>query len=143
MTAKQYLSRLSKIQLHIEKLTAEVEAMRTRLESPFMLNTSEKVQSSIGGDRFAELVATIVDAEQKRQEELLRYQVMRDRIVDQILALDNEQQARLLYDHYVVCKPLTDIAEEYHYNYYWVCHLHGLALQSFTEKYKDRKQPQV
>ena len=39
--------------------------------------------------------------------------------------------------------PLKDIAEEYHYNYYWICHVHGLALKSFSEKYKDRKQPQL
>ena len=143
MTAKQYLSTLAKIQLHIEKLTAEVEGMRARLESPAMLNSSEKVQSSVEGDRFAGLVAQIVDAERERQEKLLRYQVMRDRIVSEILSLDNEQYSRVLYDHYVACKPLKDIAEEQHYNYYWVCHIHGLALQSFSEKYKDRKQPQL
>lgn len=143
MTAKQYLSGLAKIQLHIEKLTAEVEAMRTRLESPTMLSTSEKVQSSIEGDRLSALVAQIVDADRRRQEQLLRYQVMRDKIVEQILGLENEQQARLLYDHYVACKPLKDIADEYHYNYYWICHLHGQALQTFSEKYKDRKQPQL
>lgn len=143
MTAKQYLSGLARIQLHIEKLTAEVEEMRARLEAPAMLKTSERVQSSVEGDRLSELVAQIVDADRKRQEELLKYQIMRDNIVTQILGLEDTQQARLLYDHYVEQKPLKDIAEEYHYNYYWICHVHGLALKSFSEKYKDRKQPQL
>lgn len=143
MTAKEYLRRLGRLQLNIEKLTAEIEARRARLEAPAMPNLSEKVQSSIGGDRFADAIAHIVDAEIERQQKILAYEAERDRIVEQILDLEDARQARLLYDHYVLGKPLKDLAREYSYDYYWLCHLHGQALQTFSEKYKDRKQPQL
>ncbi len=143
MTAKEYLRKLGKLQLNIEKLTAEIEARRSRLEAPAMPNLSEKVQSSIGGDRFADAIAHIVDAEKERQQKILAYETERDQIVNEILGLDDARQARILYDHYVLGKPLKVLAREYSYDYHWLCHLHGRALQTFSEKYKEHNKTQL
>ena len=63
MTAKQYLKRLGSLQLNIEKLTAEIAARRARLENPSLKISSDRVQSSVGGDKFADAIAALVDME--------------------------------------------------------------------------------
>lgn len=134
MTAKQYLKRLGSLQLNIEKLTAEIAARRARLENPSLKISSDRVQSSVGGDKFADAIAALVDMEREQQQKVLQYEAERSRAVELILSMENERQARLLYDHYVEGKPLKALAREYAYNYHWLCHLHGQALRSFEKK---------
>lgn len=135
MTVKQYLRQLSKLQTNIDILSSELEERRTRLESTAAPPLGDKVQTSPGGDRFADAIAAMADKDIQRRELIYIYEELRARIVDQILALDNELQQRVLYERYVHGKQLRVIALELHYSYDRICHVHGEALISFAKKH--------
>lgn len=138
MTVKQYLRQLARLAQHINILTDEVEERRTRLTSAAMPSLGEKVQSSPQGDRFADMIAALADKDLQRQEQIYCYEVIRDRIVDEILGLDNDVHQAILYRRYVRQESLRQIAAELHYEYKYLCRLHGLALINFRMTYSDK-----
>lgn len=137
MTAKQYLRQLSKLELNIRILTDELEERRTRLTSTAAPPLGDKVQSSPRGDAFAAALAALADKDLQRTELIYTYEILRERIVEQILGLDNVVQSRVLYDRYVQGKRWDDIAEELYYSRQHVCRIHGSALVEFAKKYSD------
>jgi len=136
MTAKQYLRQLSKLQHRIDILKDEIDERRTRLESSAAPELGDKVQSSPNSDRFAEAIAILADKDLQRQELIYIYEQMRDKIVDQILELENDQYSKVLYERYVRCKRWDLIADEMHYSIQRVFQLHGNALVTFSQKFK-------
>lgn len=137
MTAKQYLRQLSKLELNIKILTDELEERRTRLTSTAAPALGDKVQSSPRGDAFAAAVAALADKDRKRTEMIYVYEQMRDRIVEQILGLDNVTQSQVLYERYVRRQSLRVIADEMVYSYDRICHIHGEALVAFSKRFLD------
>lgn len=137
MTAKQYLRQLSKLQQNIRILSEEIEERRTRLTSTAAPTLGDRVQSSPKADAFATAMAILADKDLERQELIYVYEDMRDKIVDQILELENVAQQRVLYERYVHGKALKVIAVEMSYSYDRICHIHGEALISFTKRHVD------
>lgn len=135
MTAKQYLQQLRRIAGHIAVLQEEIIRCRSRLESTTLNITGDRVQTSIGGDRFADQVASLADKEQVYVDMLEEYETLRQRIVAKILGMDNPVYSRLLYARYVQGRTLASIADENAYSYDRMRHIHGEALQAFAEKY--------
>ena len=137
MTAKQYLRQLSRIELNIQILSEEIERRRTKLESTTVATDNERVQTSGFGDRFAEMIAALADKEHQQEDLLYIYQTMRDKIVEQIRDLDNSLYASILYLRYVQEESMRDISEKMHYEYKYLCRLHGKALMAFSVAYPD------
>lgn len=137
MTTKQYLLQLPKLQMRIKILQEEIETRRTALTSTTAPVLGDRVQTSPGGDKFADMIARLADKEIQLKDMTDIYVEMRDKIVLQILGLDNELYMRILYDRYVKGKLLRTIAKDMCYSYDWVRHAHGYALQSFWTAYKD------
>lgn len=137
MTAKQYLRQLTKLELNIRILTDELEERRTRLTSTAAPPLGDKVQSSPRGDAFAAALAALADKDLQRTELIYMYEILRDRIVEQILGLDNVVQSQVLYERYVQHKRWDEIAEGMYYSRQHVCRIHGNALVEFAKKYSD------
>ena len=135
MTSKQYLRQLARLQLNIKILTEELEERRTRLTSTAAPVLGDKVQSSPRGDSFAAAMAALIDRDTQRQELVYIYEQERDRIVAEIMGLPNPLQARVLYDRYVQNRTLVQIADDTHYSYTRICHVHGQALADFFRLY--------
>lgn len=135
MTAKQYLLQLPKLELNIKLLEAEIEERRTRLTSTSAPKLGDKVQSSPDGDAFATAIAILADKDLQRRELILTYEVMRDKIVDQILDIEDEAQSRVLYERYVKRKRWDRIAEEMHFSIQRIFQIHGNALVNFSTKH--------
>lgn len=135
MTAKNYLAQLRKIAANIAVLQEEIIRCRTRLESTTMNIAGDRVQSSGSKDRFADQVAALADKETVYCDMLEVYETLRQRIVAKVLGLDNPVYSRILYARYVQGKTLAAIADELGYSYDRTRHIHGEALQAFTEKY--------
>lgn len=135
MTAKQYLQQLRRIAGHIAVLQEEIIRCRARLESTTLNITGDRVQTSVGGDRFAEQIAALADKEQIYFDMIEDYETLRQRIVAKILGMDNPVYSRLLYARYVQGRTLSAIADEFAYSYDRMRHIHGEALQAFAEKY--------
>ena len=137
MTVKQYLRQLSRIQQNIRILGEEIEVRRAKLTSTTVAPSGERVQASSSGDRFADMMAALADKELQQRDMLYGYMALRDKIVGQILELENETHSRILYERYVQEKRWETIAEELHYNRQHVCRIHGRALVKFAEKFGD------
>lgn len=135
MTAKQYLLQLPKLELTIKLLEAEIEERRTRLTSTAAPKLGDKVQSSPDGDAFATAIAILADKDLQRRELIFTYEDMRDKIVEQILELEDEAQCRVLYDRYVKRKRWDLIAEEMHFSIQRIFQIHGNALVNFSIKH--------
>lgn len=135
MTAKQYLLQLPKLELNINLLEAEIEERRTRLTSTSAPKLGDKVQSSTSGDAFATAIAILADKDLQRQEMIITYEVMRDKIVDQILELEDATQSKVLYERYVKRKRWDLIAEEMHFSIQRIFQIHGNALVNFSVKH--------
>lgn len=135
MTAKQYLRQLTKLELNITILTEELEERRTRLTSTAAPQLGDKVQTSPQGDAFAAAMAALVDKDQQRLDLILQYEMLRDKIVGQILGLNNEMQSRVLYARYVQHKRWDAIATEQNYSIQRIFQIHGNALVEFARKY--------
>jgi hypothetical protein len=135
MTAKQYLRQLARLQLNIQILTEELEERRTRLTSTAAPQLGDKVQTSPQGDAFAAAMAALVDKDQQRLDLIFEYELLRDKIVAQILGLSNEMQSRVLYARYVQQKRWDTIATEQNYSIQRIFQIHGNALVEFARKY--------
>ncbi len=137
MTAKQYLRQLALLEQQLNTIAEELEERRTRLASPAAPVLAEKVQSSPTGDAFARAVAQIADKDIQRQELAYKYEALRDKIVDQILAIPNYLYELVLYERYVKHRTLIEIAEQANYSYTRICHVHGAALVEFSKRYPE------
>lgn len=137
MTAKQYLRQLSQIEFNIRLLTEELEERRTRLTSTAAPSLGDKVQSSPKGDAFAYAMAVIADKDLQRTELIVTYELLRDKIIEQILGLDDPMQGRVLYERYVQRKRWEAIADDAHYTIQRIFQIHGNALVAFAVKYLD------
>lgn len=137
MTAKQYLRQILKAERNIKILEEEIEERRTKLESTAAPSLGDKVQTSPGGDRFAEMVANLADKEIQQAELVYIYKDMRITMVNQIIGLDNDMQVAVLRGRYIQGKSLRMIAWEQHYSYDRICHVHGEALTAFAKKYPE------
>lgn len=136
MTAKQYLRQLSRIENQIKTLSEEIMERRTRLTSTAAPVLGDKVQTS-PTDVFTNIMAALADKEVQFAELCYIYEDQRDKIVRQILGMDNPTQARVLYLRYVKEQRWDVIAEEMHYNRQNVCRIHGNALVEFAKKYLE------
>lgn len=137
MTAKQYLRQLSRIQQNIRILTEEIVMRRAKLTSITVTPSGDRVQVSTSGDRFADMMAALADKELQQESLIYEYQAMRDKIVDQILELENEIYSHVLYARYVQEWRWDVIANEMHYSREYICRIHGRALQAFSNKFYD------
>lgn len=140
MTAKQYLRQLRKLERNIRILTEEIEQRRSSLTSTSAPIAGDKVQTSPGGDRFADLIAALADIELQQETLIGIYHSMRAEMVNQILSLDNDMQVTVLRSRYLLGKSLRIVAQETHYSYERICHIHGEALAAFTKKYPGISQ---
>lgn len=140
MTAKQYLRQLRKLERNILILTEEIEQRRSSLTSTSAPIAGDKVQTSPGGDRFADLIAALADIELQQETLIGIYHSMRAEMVSQILSLDNDMQVTVLRSRYLLGKSLRIVAQETHYSYERICHIHGEALAAFTKKYPGISQ---
>lgn len=139
MTPKQFLRQLRKIAANIEVLQEELTRLRSRLESTTVQLSTDRVQTSQTGDRFADAIADLADKELYYMDMVEEYERLRQRIVDLILGMDNPIHVQVLYGRYVKGRSLSAIANELAYSYDRIKHVHGEALQAFDEKYLRRE----
>lgn len=135
MTSKQYLRQLSQKEIHIRKLSDEIEERRAKLTSMTLPVLGDKVQTSPGGDHFADMIAALADREVELSEKIQDYFSFRDEMVDRILGMDDAVQGDVLYQRYVQGKQWQPIADDMHYSVQRVFQIHGNALVAFAVKY--------
>lgn len=137
MTAKAYLEQLTTLQRNIERLHEEIERQRARLTSTAIKLSADKVQTSLHGDKFADIIAAIADKDLRYRDLLAIYEELREQIVCQILQLPDERYSRILLLKYADGLKLDDIAERIHYSPGYTKQLHSAALTAFKHQFYD------
>lgn len=137
MTAKEYLSRLEKIEVEIKQKTEERQELMQRATSITTTFGFDKVQASPKHDRMAEFVTKAADMESEIALMVISLWNERNKIVNQIHNLNNPRYITVLYEKYVQQKKLETIAEQLSYSYQYVRGLHGKALKEFEKVHAD------
>jgi hypothetical protein len=138
MTTKEYLQEVYYIDRHIKRLQRRREDLRRDLYSigsPSGKMDADKVQTSMSGDTMLRLIAKVDDLERDIVLELERLTDKKQRVTEEIEALEDERYRMLLFDRYILFYSWEQVAVDMHYRIKWVYELHGKALQAFAEKW--------
>lgn len=140
MNAKRYLQRIEKYGCCIEQKKQQLKELSEKMLSVSAINAGEKVSGG-GMFDFSGNVLRKIELENEINADIVRFERLKNDIVDQIQSMDNAVYINLLYKRYVECKRLEVIAVEMNYSYAYIKHTHGYALQNFYDKFlKDNTQ---
>lgn len=135
MNAKEYLRQIEVLDKKIEQRIEESEALHALITGGAISYDSDKVQSSIHGNTQEDRLCSYMDLRNEIDSLIEELADLRHTIIGQIHELEAGKYTSLyvdiLYKKYVDCNSLHDISEELHYDYRWICKLHGRALQCF------------
>ena len=137
MTAKEYLRQMPILEKRIKIKKSEIESLKELLCSPSIRMDGEKVQSSGDYDPMASAVVKIMEEEEKLSEMVDMYMEARRIVTGQILSLDTNQYADVLYCKYVTGMTFQKMEEVIGYCKRQLIRYHGYALLEFEKKHKD------
>lgn len=144
LDARNYLRQIHKLETRISMRQRQIKDLRRSMAYLHSVDYSaERVQTSPTGAGFTTDAIRLADMELDIERKIKACEELRELIVSQIERMDDQRHIDVLSGVYVHRMDLMDIAAEMHYDYYWVCHLHGEALKAFERKYPEiRNQPQ-
>jgi len=132
MTTKEYLQQIRKLKNRVDQCIEQLDVLKS-YGAKAIDYSAVRVQTSPANQM--EAVVIQITEEEARLNELLRQYIRQKReIVQQINSLTDERHVVILYKRYVEFKSFTIIAKEMHYDYNWVCNLHGHALIAFDRQ---------
>ena len=135
MTAKDYLRKLKITDYAIVARMEELE--RLDREQTYLSGidyTADRVQTSPKNEMFPKSDKRL-DLALRIKKAIRDLQIIRERIISEITGLENANYSKLLYERYVNYKSFEEIACMMGYSYVRVIHMHGEALQAFSDKY--------
>ncbi len=135
MTAKEYLRRLKWAELVIDSRKEELRKLDS--EYTYLHGISydrDRVQTSPSGDAFAQSDRRI-DLTIKIRRNIRAMQAFRSKMIEQITGLDNPAYSQVLIERYINYLSFEEIAIKMGYSYNRITHMHGEALQAFTDLY--------
>ena len=137
MTAKQYLSQISRLNKMIANKLSEIYQIKSMALNISVLNEEDKVQTSGSKDRIGDMVAKMVDLEKEAQSYVDAYTDLRRKTIMQIDSMPKETHYKVLFSKYIEDKTFDVIAEEMGYSWRQVIRIHGAALTEFEKLYGE------
>lgn len=141
MTAKEYLLQLRKYERAAKNKQKEYDRIRKSLV--FLQGIAydkDRVQTS-PKDTLSETIAELVDAENEAVAAIAQYVDMYNNIVDKINSLSRPEYVEILSKRYLSEtyqeRRLVAIACDMDFSYERVKHMHGEALQEFSQKFLE------
>ena len=132
MTTRQYLNQIRLLDVQINHRIKQADDIRAKA---FLLSavdtTKDKIQTSPSSDAGLRYVDRYVDMEREIDALIDKYIDIKNRIIGEIHALEDERFVRVLYYRYVEYLTYNDIAERMNYSKDYVFRLHREALQEF------------
>lgn len=136
MTAKQYLSQISRLNKMIANKLSEIYQLKSMALNISVLNEEDKVQTSGSKDRIGDMVSKIVDMEKETQQYVDAYTDLRRKTIMQIDSMPKENHYKVLFAKYIEDKTFDVIAEEMGYSWRQIIRIHGDALAEFERMYR-------
>lgn len=134
MTAKEELRQIYSAQRRIKRMQSRRKAIAETmydLRSPIM--TKDKVQTSLTGDKMANLIAELEDLDNEIIDGIQKLTELQTAIIRKIESMADERQKDVLYSRYVEMKKWELIAVEMDYTMRNLFVLHGHALIEYEK----------
>lgn len=136
MRAKDYLSQIRLCKIRLAHLQEEEATIRSEIEGlRGIVYDKDKIQTSTQGDQMLDGIIRLMDIRVKIASRIAQVEELQLAIITEIHGLNDSRYEEVLYDVYVKLMPLGQVADAMGYEYSYICHLHGDALQAFNEKY--------
>ena len=133
MTAKQYLSQIRLLDIKINQRIEEAKSLAeiaVGLRSPEL--KQDVVQTSHDSNPVGNAVIRYLDVQKEIDDLIDRFVDLKHKIIGEIQDMSDPRYSEILYLRYVEYMSFVDIAEAMHYEYKYVCALHGKALKLFN-----------
>lgn len=138
MNVTQYLGQLERLESHIEYKLKEIDkltALATKISSS--QGDGMNVQRTRNFDKMGDAVAKIVDLETQINKNITGYIERRDKVIQQIDAIENNDFYNILTQKYLYGASLQEIADNRGYSLSHTKRLLHNALSDFEERYKN------
>ena len=135
MTAKQYLSQISRLNKMINNKLSEIYQLKSMALNISVLNDEKNIKTSSGKDRIGDMIAKVVDMEREAQCYVDLYTDLRRKVISQIDSMPKEKHYKVLFAKYIEDKTFDVIADEMGYSWRQIIRIHGEALLEFEELY--------
>jgi len=137
MTAKEYLTNISRMDEEVKLLLEQVEEMQTTLThiTPIL---SDMPTAHGGADKMINGIIKMVDLKTKLNAAVDRYVDHKNEALDIIGRIENQTYRLILIGRYCKKKSFELISTEINYSYFRTCRMHGEALKEFS-RLKDGK----
>lgn len=136
MRAKEHLLQAQALSVKIENKKDRIRIINEKLTAPAVPELKpDKIQSSPALDRFEKLVVEKTQLEGELQDMVCEYTAFVLKTGKEIDSLDVPLYARLLHLRYIEGKSLWDISQLLEYDYGYIRHTHGEALQEYAKRY--------
>ena len=132
MTTKQYLSQIRILDLKINQRIEEAKSLAeiaVGLRSPEL--KQDVVQTSHAADPVGDAMIRYLDVQKEIDNLIDQFVDLKHKIIGEIQDMTDPRYSELLYHRYVEYMSFVEIAEVMHYEYKYVCALHGRALKLF------------
>lgn len=135
MTTKEYLQQIGKLNKMINNKMIELAQMKEMAYSIKAVGTDERVMSSSDPDKTGCAYAKIEEMEEKINGMIDNYIDTKEKIINQIESIEDENLYNILFLKYIAKKRFEDIAVEIDKSWRQTIRLHETALKKFEEKY--------
>ena len=131
---RKYLEQIEELDYKIREKLQELEDAKAVAGATGGFDYSkERVKNSPSKDAMADKVVRYVDLESKIQEEGLRYLILKNEIINQIMQISDVRYVNVLVERYINYRSITEIARGLHYSYDWTRHLMSRAISEFAK----------
>ena len=144
MTTKQYLQQIYHLYAKIKQRQEQLDELKAAAAGFRAVDySSDKIQSS-PSDRMADVVGRYADLEADIQRMIDEFFTTKNVIIGQIQGMHDSRYSDVLYARYVRFDSLRKISNDMHYEYKYLCALHGRALAAFYNQYlKEHEQTRL
>lgn len=138
MTAKEYLSETNNYRRILRSIELEIEEVRHQSEQIKAIRyDKDRVQSSPSGSAMDEYMIRLDELSGKYITNVIKLRAEIDKRKRMIDALTNPTHAQILRLRYINGLKWKSICVEMGYTFRHITKLHGYALQTFAEQFKD------
>ncbi len=139
MTAKEYLKQVRKANVNIDQRIREKSELLEMATSIGSFNYSkERIQTSPPSSaQYEHLINKMLDLDAEINSLIDTYIDLKHKIIGQIQELRDVNYVEVLHKRYIENKRLEVIAVEMNYDYNYIRHIHGDALQEFEKRYLE------
>lgn len=135
LETKAYLSQISKFDLMIKNKISELATLREMCYGLTAIKNEERVQTTPNFDKIGTAVAKLDELERKTNDLMVVYVNKRNKITDQIDAMDDKVIYGILFARYIENKTFERIAADMNYSFRQITRLHAKALIEFEKLY--------